>query len=60
MKIRTSKKLNLALKEYFFVMSLKDTNPKILYNFLSNKYMVVWYCSDFLVKRLSKSHEVIF
>jgi len=60
MKFRTSKKLHEALKEYFYAMTLKDTKPKILYNFLSNRYWVVWYCSDFLVNKLSKSHEVIF
>lgn len=60
MKRRNSTKLHEALKEYFFAMTLKDTKPKILYNFLSHRYWVVWYCSDFLVNKLSKSHEVIF
>lgn len=53
-------KLNSALKDYFFALTLKDTKPKILYNFLSNRYLVTWYYSEYTLNRLSKSHEIIF
>ena len=49
----------VKMKEYWKVRLMKDTNPHVLYNFLSNKYIVTWYYSPFVFNRLSKSHELI-
>jgi hypothetical protein len=49
----------VKMKEYWKVRLLEGTNPHVLYNFLSNKYIVSWYFSDYVFKRLSKSHELI-
>lgn len=53
------KKLNQAIKEYLHVLTLKNTKPRILYNFLSNKYMVTWYYSELTLNKLNRSHEII-
>lgn len=58
--MKTTKKLNLALKEYKEHKAIKDFNPTLCYNFLSNYYYVFYfYSKEFIQKKFSKSFEII-
>lgn len=57
--MKTTKKLNLALKDYKKHKAIKDFNPTLCYNFMSNYYIVFLYSKDFIQKKFSKSFEII-
>jgi len=54
------KNLHKAVNEYKKHKAIKDFNPTLCYNFLSNYYYVFYfYSKEFIQKKFSKSFEII-
>jgi len=54
------KNLHKAVKEYKKYKAIKDFNPTLCYNFLSNYYYVFYfYSKEFIQKKFSKSFEIV-
>lgn len=49
----------VKMHEFKRVKKMKDTKPRLLYNFLSGYYIVTWFFSETTLNKLHRSHEII-